>query len=246
MADTAPDGKRADRRGRGPRRPPAAARRRGLRAPRCDFLDAATSASALLVDAPRPGPGPAGTFSVPLRGRRQGARERRVEQLQRRQPAGQLEVLGGGQLQRGGDAPGPVERARQERARARCERASRSASRAAPEAARAGQLHVDDVAGLEPRRRGARRRAEPTDSSAAIGVDTRPRTWRSSSRLRQGCSTNSRSYALERPDLRRPPRPTDQARLASTRSAGQGPTASRTAATRSASSGRPTFTLKHA
>ena len=39
---------------------------------------------------------------------------------------------------------------------------------------------------------------------------------------------------------------TDQARLASTRSAGHGPTASRTAATRSASSGSPTLTLKQA
>ena len=39
---------------------------------------------------------------------------------------------------------------------------------------------------------------------------------------------------------------TDQARLASTRSAGHGPTASRTAATRSTSSGSPTLTLKQA
>ncbi len=52
----------------------------------------------------------------PVDGRRQRAGERRVEQLERRQPAGQLDVLGGGELQRRGDAPGAVERARQERA----------------------------------------------------------------------------------------------------------------------------------
>ena len=84
-----------------------------------------------------------------------------------------------------------------------------------------------------------------TDSSAAIGVDTRARTARSSSSDPQGCSTNSRSWSsIVR--MHETASSTDQARLASTRSAGQGPTASRTAATRSASSGSPTFTLKQA
>ena len=98
----------------------------------------------------------------PVARRRQRARERRVEQLQRRQPAGQLQVLGGGQLQRGGDAPGPVERARQERAEPlRARQPQRLAGGA--EAARAGQLHVDDVAGLSlDRARAPRAPSRPT------------------------------------------------------------------------------------
>ena len=84
-----------------------------------------------------------------------------------------------------------------------------------------------------------------TDSSAAIGVDTRWRTSASSRSVRQGCSTNSRSYgSIAR--IACTASSTDQAPFASTRSAGQGPTASRTAATRSTSSGSPTFTLKQA
>ena len=123
-------------------------------------------------------------------------------------------------------------------------RASRSASRAGlkPPALASFTLTTSQ-ASVSTTRRTAR--GEPTDSSAAIGVDTRPRTWRSSSSVRHGCSTNSRSYCSSS-RMRATASSTDQARLASTRSAGHGPTASRTAATRSTSPGSPTLTLKHA
>ena len=82
------------------------------------------------------------------------------------------------------------------------------------------------------------------DSSAAIGVDTRLRTWASSGSVAQGCSTSSRSFASSAV-IRSTASSTVHAPFASRRSAGQLPIASRTAATRSSSSSRPTFSLKH-
>jgi hypothetical protein len=88
-------------------------------------------------------------------------------------------------------------------------------------------------------------RSVDTDSSAAIAVDTRWRTSASSRSVPHGCSTNSRS-CCSKPRIARTASSTDHAPFASTRSAGQGPTAARTAATRSASSGSPTLSLKQA
>ena len=59
-------------------------------------------------------PGPCGTAIRPCAGVRQGARDLGVEELQRREAAGERQtLLRGGQLQRRGDAPRAVERARE-------------------------------------------------------------------------------------------------------------------------------------
>ena len=59
-----------------------------------------------------PSPGPDGTRSVLLDSALQRLRQRRVEQLERRESAGQLQVLRRCELQRGGGDALPVERAR--------------------------------------------------------------------------------------------------------------------------------------
>ena len=139
-----------------------------------------------------PRPGPCGTGSSPALGAGRARGQLGVEQLERGQAAGQRHALGGGQLQRGGDAPGAVERARQEGAQAAAlGRPQRVARRA--EAAAAGQLHVHHVAGPPLGGRASRRRACAPVSSAAIGAPTCGRTSASSSSVAQGCSTSCRS-----------------------------------------------------
>ena len=213
-----------------------------------EFLDAALRrcivGEILVVDGHPEARGPVGTASVPARGRRQRARDAGVEQPERRQPAGERELLGGRELKRRGDAPRPVEGARQERAEP-VSSGPRGAARAQARSRRRWPASRSRRRTPPARPPGAASRSEATDSSAAIGGDTRWRTSASSRSVRHGCSTSSRSF----PSMLGSPATassTDQAPLASTRRAGHGPIASRTAATRSASSGSPTFSLKQA
>ena len=179
----------------------------------------------------QPGARPA-PAACPLTGTGQRTRQRRVEQLQRREPAGQLQVLRGRQLQRGGDAPGPVERARQERARAPSRARQPQRLAGGLEAARAGQLHVHHVAGLglhDPAHRARR-------ADRLVGRDRRRHAPAHLAQLLEACGTaapRTRGRAPRAPGCASTASSTDQARLASTRSAGHGPIASRTAATRS-------------
>ena len=85
------------------------------------------------------------------------------------------------------------------RRRARDERASRSSSRAGlkPPALASFTFTTSQASSSTARRRS---RSEATDSSAAIGVDTRWRTSASSRSEPQGCSTSSRSCVLDRSD----------------------------------------------
>ena len=197
----------------------------------------------LFLDA-HPEPGPGRHLQRPAPGPGQRRRQRRVEEVQRRQAAGQRQLLGGRELERAAIPHGSVQGARQERVRARAS-APRAAARAPglKPPAPASFTFTTSHASSSTARRSSRR--EATDSSAAIGVETRWRTSASSRSVRQGCSTNSRSFSSMR-RIACTASSTDHAPLASTRSAGHGPTASRTAATRSGSSGSPTFSLKHA
>ena len=101
------------------------------------------------------------------------------------------------------------------------------------------ELRIAVASGSPPPRR--------TGSSTAIGTGTRSRSSASSSRVRQGCSAYSRPYGMSAPSASTACS-SDQAALASTRIRPAGPSASRTAATRSTSSrrdwpGSPTLTL---
>ena len=87
--------------------------------------------------------------------------------------------------------------------------------------------------------------AVATDSSATIRERTERLTSDISSSVRHGCSTSWRSHGSSA-RMASTASSIDHAPFASTRRAGHGPIASRTAATRSTSSGSPTLTLKQA
>ena len=146
----------------------------------------------------------------------------RVEQLERRQAAGEREPLAGGELERGGDAP---------RARRACSKEgldARVARRLAARLARgpkpplpasftftASQAPSSTArAHVVGRRRSARRRRSATT--------TRARTSASSSSVAHGCST-ARGRAARARGSRSTASSTVQAPLASRRSAGHGP-----------------------
>ena len=127
-----------------------------------------------------------------------------------------------------------------------CARASRSSSRARREAARAGELHVHDVAGLELERRAAARAASATDSSAAIGVGHALAHLGQLRERAAGLLDELEVVLLDRPDRAHGLVDASRRRWRPPAAPARGPTASRTAATRSASSGSPTLSLKQA
>ena len=203
-----------------------------------------TSASASSsTDTPRPGPwGPA---AAPVARRRQRGGDARVEQLQRGQPAVPA---------RAARTPPAAARRRSPRGRRACSTGtararprgpsrSRLARRAEP-AAR-GELHVD----RRRRRSSLRGRAHvvgawrPTRRRRS-DTGTRARTSASSAERRAGLLHELRGRSRPGARSRSTACSTVHAPFASTRSAGQGPIASRTAATRSSSSGSPTLSLK--
>ena len=124
----------------------------------------------------------------------------RVEQLERRQPAGERQLLGGGQLQRGRDSPRAVERARQERVEPVRARLAQQLARRLEAAAR------------RPASRSPTSQASSSDRAAQLAQrgdrlvrgDRRwtragaPRPARAA--MRHGCSTSSRSCPSMRPD----------------------------------------------
>ena len=141
-------------------------------------------------------------------------------------------ALGGGELQRRGDSPRAVERARQERAEAVRARLAQHLAGGLEAAARRR-------ASRSPRRRP---RAPPRGAARAACSPTRRRRsgWtragapRPAPRsVRAGLLHELEVVVLDARGSRARPPPTDQAPFASTRRAGHGPTASRTAATRS-------------
>ena len=155
----------------------------------------------------------------------------------------------------------PATRARRPRAGARRRsptgrRACSTGTAASPLAcaARSASRAGDEAAGSPPASRSRRRtRRAPTaartssgpriDSSAATGTPTTRAHLGQLGSVAHGCSTSWRSSARAarsaRPPRRRPTRRSRRAAAPAT-----GPIASRTAATRSTSSGSPTFTLK--
>ena len=134
----------------------------------------------------------------------------------------------GRELQRRGDAPRAVERARQERRPRPCSRASRSASRAALKPPLRGELDVDDVARRRsPRRRARRRRRRPTRRRRSAPAP-RARTLGQLVQRRARLLDELEVVGGERPSAATASS-TDQAPFASIRSAGHGPIASRTA-----------------
>ena len=124
-----------------------------------------------------------------------------------------------------------------------CERASRIGSRAGSKPPQPASLTFDHVAGPSS----TARRTSSGVGHRLVGGDRRGHALAHLGQLLQRArraARRARGRAASSARIARTASSTDQAALASSRSAGQGPTASRTAATRSASSGRPDLDLE--
>ena len=203
-----------------------------------------TSASASSSTA-TPRPGPRGTASVPRAGAGSAARHPASNRLERGQPAGERELL----------------RRRPAGARRRCPRGRRacstgtapgraSAPRAAPRAR--AEAAAGGAASRSPRRRRRSSTARRTSAGAGhrlVGRDRRGHALAHLGQLLERARTaapRARGRAARARGSRAPPRPPTTRRWRPAAAPATGPTASRTAATRSTSSGSPTFTLKQA
>ena len=211
---------------RSPRRAPRRARRRRPSTPR---------------------PGPPGTASAPAP-RRAAARAASgaSNSSSVASPQASVSSLGRASCSAAAMPHGPVERARQEGVDAVRARRLASASRAGPKPPLPASLTF--TASQAPS--SAARAHVVGRGDRLVGGDRRwtprSRTSASSSSVAARLLDELEVVRARARGSRAPPRRRAQAPLASSRSAGHGPIASRTAATRSASSGSPTLSLKQA